>query len=370
MIRVTSEPFGRTPDGREVTAYTLRNATGIAVQVLNYGGLITSLTVPDRSGAFADIVLGYESLHGYLKKSPYFGALVGRCANRLAGGEFVLHGRKYQLPVNDGPNHLHGGHRGFDRVIWEATPSGQAAEVVLVRTSRDGEEGYPGNLSTTVTYTLTDSDQLLVHYQATTDQATPVNLTQHSYFNLAGEGAGDVLGHELTIHADRYTPVNAAQIPTGELAAVDGTPFDFRTPARMGARIHEAHEQLLFGEGYDQNFVLNRNGAGLQPAARVIEPVSGRVLDVATTQPGMQFYSGNRLDGSIVGKRGHVYGRRTGFCLETQHFPDSPNQPEFPSVILDPGSEYSHTTVFAFSVRAPSLCDTPASEIDRPRDCS
>ncbi len=348
MNRVTSEPFGRTPDGREVAAYTLRNATGIAVQVLNYGGLITSLTVPDRSGAFADIVLGYDTLDGYLKHNPYFGAVVGRFANRVAGGQFALRGRRYQLPINDGPNHLHGGPEGFDKVHWAATPSRDTAAVVLFRTSPDGEEGYPGNLSTTVTYTLTDADQLLVHYHAATDQPTPVNLTQHSYFNLAGEGAGDVLGHELTIHADRYTPVTAAQIPTGELAGVEGTPFDFRAPMRIGARIHDAHAQMLFGEGYDQNFVLNRTSPGLQPAARVIDPVSGRVLDVATTQPGMQFYSGNRLDGSIVGKRGHVYGRRSGFCLETQHFPDSPNHPRFPTVILEPGQEYSHTTVFSF----------------------
>ncbi len=348
MSRVTSEPFGRTPDSREVTAYTLRNATGIAVQVLNYGGLITSLTAPDRSGVFADIVLGYKVLDGYLNANPYFGALVGRCANRLAGGRFVLHGRKYQLAVNNGPNHLHGGPGGFDKVMWKATPSRDTAAVALSRVSPDGEEGYPGNLSTTVTYTLTDANQLVLHYHATTDQATPVNLTQHTYFNLAGEGAGDVLGHELTISADRYTPVNAAQIPTGELASVEGTPFDFRTPTLIGARIHDAHEQLLFGEGYDQNFVLNATGAGLEPAARVIEPVSGRVLDVATTQPGMQFYSGNRLDGSIAGKRGHVYGRRSGFCLETQHFPDSPNHPQFPTVILEPDEEYSQTTVFTF----------------------
>jgi len=348
MSRVTSEPFGRTPDSREVTAYTLRNATGIAVQVLNYGGLITSLTVPDRSGVFADIVLGYKVLDGYLNANPYFGALVGRCANRLAGGRFVLHGRKYQLAVNNGPNHLHGGPGGFDKVMWKVTPSRDTAAVALSRVSPDGEEGYPGNLSTTVTYTLTDANQLVLHYHATTDQATPVNLTQHTYFNLAGEGAGDVLGHELTISADRYTPVNAAQIPTGELASVEGTPFDFRTPTLIGARIHDAHEQLLFGEGYDQNFVLNATGAGLEPAARVIEPVSGRVLDVATTQPGMQFYSGNRLDGSIAGKRGHVYGRRSGFCLETQHFPDSPNHPQFPTVILEPDEEYSQTTVITF----------------------
>ena len=346
------EPFGRTPDGREVTACTLRNAPGTEVRVLTYGCVITSLRVPDRSGALADVVLGYDTLEGYLKLNPYFGAVVGRCANRVAGGQFTLRGRTYQLPVNDGPNHLHGGPGGFDKLLWAATPSRDTAAVGLFRTSPDGEEGYPGNLSTTITYTLTDADQLLVHYHATTDQPTPVNLTQHSYFNLAGEGAGDVLGHELTIHAERYTPVNATQIPTGELAGVEGTPFDFRTPIRIGARIHDPHGQLLVGDGYDQNFVLNRTGLGLQPAARVTEPRSGRVLDVATTQPGMQFYSANRLDGSIVGKRGHVYGRRSGFCLETQHFPDSPNHPAFPSVILNPGDEYSHTTVFTFSVHA------------------
>lgn len=332
--------------------YTLTNANGIELEVLSYGGLITSLKVPDRSGALADIVLGYDALDGYLTRTPYFGALVGRCGNRIAKGQFVLHGKEYLLAVNNGVNHLHGGIKGFDKVVWSVTPLPGAVGVALTRTSPDGEEGYPGNLAATVSYTLTDANELVIEYRATTDGATPVNMTQHSYFNLAGEGAGDVLAHGLTINADRYTPVDASQIPTGELASVEATPFDFRKPVLMGERIHDSHVQLKFGEGYDQNFVLNRIGAGLQHAARVVEPASGRTLDVATTQPGIQFYSGNRLDGSITGKRGHVYGRRSGFCLETQHFPDSPNRPGFPSIILEPGQEYAETTVFTFGVMA------------------
>jgi aldose 1-epimerase len=351
MTRVTTVPFGQTRDGVDVTAYTLTNANGIELQVLSYGGLITSLKVPDRAGALGDVVLGYDALEGYLIKNPFFGALVGRCANRLARGRFTLHGTTYELATNNGANHLHGGTRGFDKVVWHVTPSSDG--VTLTRTSPDGEEGYPGNLTATVTYRLTSSNELVIDYRATTDKATPVNLTQHSYFNLAGEGCGDVLAHELAINADRYTPVDATQIPTGGYAPVEGTPFDFRKAVRIGDRIHDTHEQLKVGGGYDQNFVLNRTGSGLQHAARVVEPSSGRTLDVATTQPGIQFYSGNRLDGTITGKRGHVYGPRSGFCLETQHFPDSPNHPEFPSVILEPGHEYSETTTFTFGVTAP-----------------
>ena len=351
MTRVTSAPFGRTTDGVEVTVHTLTNANGLELRVLSYGGLITSLKVPDRAGRFADVVLGYDALEGYLARNPFFGALVGRFANRLAKGRFVLHGTTYELATNNGVNHLHGGTRGFDKVVWNVTQPPDGAGVTLTRTSPDGEEGYPGNLTATVTYRLTGSNELVIDYRATTDKATPVNLTQHSYFNLAGEGSGDILDHELAIDADRYTPVDATQIPTGELAPVERTPFDFRTPVRIGDRIHDSHPQLTIGEGYDQNFVLNRRGSGLQHAARVVEPASGRTLDVATTQPGMQFYSGNRLDGSITGKGGHVYGRRSGFCLETQHFPDSPNRPEFPSVILEPWQEYSETTTFTFGVQ-------------------
>jgi aldose 1-epimerase len=336
----------------DVTAYTLTNANGVEMKVVSYGGLITSLKVPDRTGAFADVVLGYDALDAYLVRNPYFGALIGRCANRLAKGRFVLHGATYELATNNGVNHLHGGRRGFDKVVWDVSPSAEGAAVTLTRMSPDGEEGYPGNLSVTVTYRLTSSNEVVIDYRATTDKATPVNLTQHSYFNLAGEGSGDILDHELVINAVRYTPVDASQIPTGEYAPVEGTPLDFRTPVRIGNRIYESHQQLTFGEGYDQNFVLNKIGSGLQHAARVVDAASGRTLDVATTQPGMQFYSGNRLDGTITGKRGHVYGRRSGFCLETQHFPDSPNHPEFPSVILEPGHEYSETTVFTFGVTA------------------
>ncbi|MEO8078023.1 MAG: aldose epimerase family protein [Acidobacteriota bacterium] len=347
---VTGAAFGKTADGKPVTLYTLTNANGVELRAMTYGAIITSLKTPDRAGVMSDIVLGFDTLDGYLKASPYFGAVVGRYGNRIAKGQFTLDGKAYTLAKNNGPNHLHGGVKGFDKLIWDAVPSSQAAAVTFSRTSTDGEEGYPGNVKAQVTYTLTDKNELVIDYRATTDKATPINLTQHSYFNLAGEGSGDILGHELTIHADRFTPVDATLIPTGQLAPVQGTPLDFRTATTIGARIDAKHDQLVNGKGYDHNWVLNKSGQGLQPAARVVEPKSGRTLDVATTEPGLQFYSGNFLDGTTTGKSGHVYQQRTGLCLETQHFPDSPNQPAFPSTILRPGQVYSARTVFTFGV--------------------
>ncbi len=351
---LTQTPFGTTADGEAVTMYTLTRAGGMEVRLLNYGGIITSLKVPDRNGRLEDVVLGFDTLAPYLERHPYFGALIGRYGNRIAGGQFTLDGTTYTLAQNDGPNHLHGGLKGFDRVVWQAEPFEEPGRVgvVLTYTSPDGEEGYPGTLRAKVTYTLTDDDELIVDYEATTDKATPVNLTQHTYFNLAGHGSGDVLDHELTIHADHYLPVDSTLIPTGERRPVAGTPFDFRRPTPIGARIEADDPQLHWGPGgYDHTFVLNRTGDGLEPAARVYEPTSGRVLEVRTTEPGVQFYSGNFLDGSLVGKGGAVYARHAGFCLETQHFPNSPNQPDFPSTILRPGETYTSRTVFAFSVQ-------------------
>jgi aldose 1-epimerase len=347
---VTSVRFGTMADGTAVDAYTLKNAAGMEVTAIAYGGIITSLKVPDRNGTPGDIVLGFDRLEGYLRGHPYFGAIVGRYGNRIGGATFALDGQTYTLAKNNGPNHLHGGVKGFDKVLWKMAAIAGRNAIELTRTSPDGEEGYPGNLAMKVTYTLTDRNELIVDYEATTDKATPVNLTQHSYFNLAGEGSGDILGHELTIHADRYTPVDGTLIPTGEIAAVEGTPFDFRQSTPIGARIDAAHPQLKAGGGYDHNWVLNRSGEGIQLAARVVEPKSGRTLEVRTLEPGIQFYAGNFLDGSITGKGGHVYGHRTGFCLETQHYPDSPNKPAFPSTILQPGQQYTTRTVFTFGV--------------------
>ena len=346
---VTHAPFGKTADGTAVEAYTLTNANGIEVKAISYGCIITSIKTPDRTGKLADIVLGYDTLDGYLKDSPYFGAVVGRYGNRIAKGQFTLDGKTYKLATNNGPNHLHGGNKGFDKVVWNVAEKSSAdgVGVVFTRISPDGEEGYPGNLQVTVTYTLTDRNELVVDYHAGTDKATPVNLTQHSYFNLAADD-GDILGHQLTIDADRYTPVDETLIPTGELPSVAGTPFDFRKPTAIGARINADNAQLKNGNGYDHNWVLNRTGSGLQHAVRVLEPKSGRVIDVATTEPGVQFYTGNFLDGSIKGKGGRVYKQRSGFCLETQHYPDSPNHPNFPSTILRPGQTYSSKTVFTF----------------------
>jgi aldose 1-epimerase len=299
-----------------------------------------------------DVVLGYETLDGYLRATPYFGAIIGRYANRIGGARFTLDGRTYRLAANNGSNHLHGGLRGFDKVVWHAEPfrSDSGLGVTLTYVSPDSEEGYPGRLEATVTYTWTDDDRLIMDYVATSDQATPVNLTQHSYFNLAAEAAGTVLDHVLQLDADAFTPVDSTLIPTGEIAPVAGTPFDFTTPSAIGARIDAGDQQIRFGRGYDHNFVLRRSGPGLVHAARVSEPTSGRALDVWTTEPGLQFYSGNFLDGSITGKGGRIYARRSGLCLETQHYPDSPNHREFPSTILRPGEEYRSRTVFAFSV--------------------
>jgi aldose 1-epimerase len=349
---VTQAVFGKTPAGETIDIFTLVNAHGVEMRVISYGGILTSLKVPDRNGRVDDIVLGFDSLDGYVKNPPYFGAIVGRYGNRIAKGRFRLDGKTYALATNNGPNHLHGGIKGFDKVVWRGEPfkNGGAAGVVFTHTSPDGDEGYPGALSMRVTYTLNDRDEVVIDYEATTDMATPVNLTHHSYFNLAGDGSRDVLDHVLTLDAGRYTPVDANLIPTGEIASVEGTPFDFRKPAPIGGRIGQDDPQLKKGNGYDHNFVLALTGNGLVHAAHVMEPTTGRVLDVSTTEPGVQFYTGNFLDGSLTGKSGHVYKQRYGFCLETQHFPDSPNQPGFPSTILRPGQTYHSKTVYAFSV--------------------
>jgi aldose 1-epimerase len=341
-----------TVDGRAIEQFTLTNKNGIEVNAINYGGIITTLTTPDRNGALGDIVLGFDSLDGYLGGHPFFGAIIGRYGNRIAKGRFTIDGTEYKLATNNGPNHLHGGVKGFDKRVWAADilpPASGQSSVAFSYTSDDGEEGYPGRLVVEVTYTLNDKNELVLEYLARTSKPTHVNLTQHTYFNLAG--AGDILGHELTIDADRFTPVDATLIPTGELAPVEGTPFDFRTSTAIGARIDAPHPQIKVGPGYDHNWVLNRQGAGLQHAARVVEPKSGRTLDVSTTEPGMQFYAGNFLDGKLIGKGGQSYGRRSGFCLETQHYPDTPNQKNFPTTLLKPGEEYNTRTVFTFGVQ-------------------
>jgi aldose 1-epimerase len=350
---VAREPFGETGDGRRVDAYTITNARGLELRAVTYGGVILSLRTPDRAGRLDDIVLGFDSLDDYVGDSPYFGAIVGRYGNRIAGGRFVLGGTTYQLATNDGAHHLHGGRRGFDKVVWDAEPfdGPRRAGIVLSYTSPDGDEGYPGTLAVRVTYALTDDNELVVDYYATTNHPTHVNLTQHTYFNLAGDGTRDVLDHEVTLFAARYTPVDVTLIPTGEIALVEGTPLDFRTPTAIGARIDQPHPQLRNGLGYDHNFVLDRDGAAFTRAARVTEPATGRVLDVHTTEPGLQLYSGNFLghgSAGVRGKSGRVYGPRYGFTLETQHFPDSPNKPHFPSTVLRPGEEYHSRTVFAF----------------------
>lgn len=349
---VTRAPFGTTADGKLVRRFTLTNANGMQVRVITYGAIIQSIRVPGASGRSADVVLGYDSLQGYVDDSPYFGAIVGRYANRIAEGRFTLDGKTYRLATNDGPNHLHGGVRGFDRVLWNGEPfrDGDSVGVALSYVSPDGEEGYPGTLNVQVIYTLTPDNQIVVDYRASATKPTPVNLSQHSYFNLAGAGSGDILDHVFTIDADSYTPVDSTLIPTGEIAPVAGTPFDFRQPTPVGARIGQNDTQLRYGRGYDHNWVLSRHGPGLIHAAHVLDPKSGRTLDVFTDQPGLQFYSGNFLDGSIDGKGGLTYAHRGAFCLETQHFPDSPNHANFPSTILRPGGEYRSRTIFGFGI--------------------
>ncbi len=349
---VKKEVFGTTPDGKAVELYTLTNSHGIEVRVMNYGGIVVSVKTPDKSGHFADITLGFDTFAGYLANSPYFGALVGRYGNRIANGKFTLDGKQYTLAKNNGPNALHGGLKGFDKVLWQAESfqKGTEAGVILKYTSADGEEGYPGNLHTTVTYTLDDKDAFTIDYHATTDKDTPINLTNHTYFNLAGEGSGSFLGEELMLNADHFTPVDATLIPTGKIASVKGTPFDFLKPTVVGSRINDKDEQMVLGGGYDHNFVINHHGPGLALAARVYDPASGRVLEVDTTQPGVQFYTANFLDG-VHGKHSHTYNKRDALCLETQHYPDSPNQPSFPSAILKPGQTYHEVTVWKFSTR-------------------
>ncbi len=349
---VSRAAFAKTPDGEDVDVFTLTNAPGLEARIISYGGIVISLRVPDRDGKFDDIALGYNNLDGYLKSTPYFGAIIGRYGNRIAKGQFTLDGSLYKLATNNGPNHLHGGVKGFDKVVWKGEPfkNAEGVGVVLTRDSPDGEEGYPGTLKSRVTYTLNDKNELAVDYLASTDKPTVINLTHHTYFNLAGEGKRDVLDHQMMINADRYTPIDATSIPTGTLESVEGTPFDFRNPTAIGSRINQNDPQLVNGKGYDHNFVINRQGNGLVRAARVVEPSTGRVLEVSTTEPGIQFYSGNFLDGTITGKSGKPYLQRFGFCLEPQHFPDSPNHSTFPSAILRPGEEYRSRTVFAFGV--------------------
>ena len=349
---VTRASFGSMPDGTAVDAFTLTNADGASVTAISYGAIITSLKVPDRHGKLDDVVLGYDTLDGYLKGGAYFGAVIGRYGNRTGGAQFTLDGQTYKLAANNGPNSLHGGLKGFDKVVWKGEPferDGDAG-VVFTYTSPDGDEGFPGTLNVTVTYTLTSKNELAIDYEATTDKPTVVNLTQHSYFNLGGDGSGDVLSHELYINADRYSAVDKDLIPLGAPVSVEGTPFDFRTATPIGARIDADDDQIRIGSGYDHNFVLDRQGSGAELAARVVEPKTGRVMEVLTTEPGVQLYTANHMNGE-PGKAGHVYGKRNAFCLETQHFPDSPNKPEFPSTTLRPGETYRSRTVYAFGVQ-------------------
>lgn len=343
-MSIKKEFFGKTRDGEKVDLYTLTNRNNMVVKITNYGAIVTSILVPDKKGEIADVVLGFDTLGGYLGEHPYFGAVVGRYGNRIARGTFTLDGVTYKLATNNGSHHLHGGIKGYDKVVWLAEEVTKENEVgiKLSYLSKDGEEGYPGNLSVTAIYTLTENNELQIDYTAETDKATPVNLTHHSYFNLEGAGSGDIQGHKLTIHADRYTDVDEELIPTGEIKSVENTPLDFRKPAVIGARIKDVKG------GYDHNYILNNSDGSMRPAASVTAPGPGRVMDVFTTEPAIQFYSGNFLDGSNKGKMGRAYYKHYGFCLETQHFPDSPNHPAFPSTILKPGEKYRHRTIYKF----------------------
>lgn len=349
-MKIKKRPFGMV-DGKPADLFVLENSNHLEMKVTNYGGIVVSLVVPDRDGNMDDIVLGYNQLEAYVKHNPYFGAIIGRYGNRIGNAQFTLEGQKYTLAKNDGENNLHGGIKGFDKVVWDAKPvmDDDYVGLILKYLSKDGEEGFPGNLDVTVKYILNNDNEFRIDYRATTDKTTIVNLTNHSYFNLAGEGSGDILGHEVVINAERFTPVDETLIPTGELAPVEGTPMDFRIPTAIGARIDADYEQLKIGKGYDHNFVLNKDQEGAMTlAATAYEPASGRFMEVFTTEPGMQFYTGNFLNG-MIGKSGKPYNFRNAFCFETQHFPDSPNKPEFPSVVLRPGEEYKTTTIYKFS---------------------
>ncbi len=351
MTRIVKTTFGTLPDGQTADYYTLRNKNGMEIKITNYGGIITHLMAPDKNGTFEDVVLGYDSLGGYLKASPYFGALVGRYGNRIGKAKFTLEGKTYSLLANNGPNSLHGGKVGFDKVIWKAELIDNDSALKLSYISKDGEEGFPGTLNTEVVYRLTDNNELEIEYTATTDKPTIVNLTNHTYFNLTG-GKRDILGHQVSIYADKFVPVDNTLIPTGSLQDVKGTPFDFLQPTEIGSRIDDPKdEQIKFGGGYDHCWVLNESGDSLRLASTAYEPTSGRYMETFTTEPGVQFYTGNFLNGSITGKNGVVYGKRSGFCFETEHFPDSPNQPSFPSVVLRPGETYKTKTVYKFSTK-------------------
>lgn len=343
--------FGKMPDGQVVHLYTLTNSHGMQVGLINYGARIASVVVPDRNGHMADVVLGYDNLEGYLsEKDPFFGATVGRYANRIADGKFKLDGVEYKLPINDGPNTLHGGPQGFDKKVWTAHElPGAAPAVEMTYFSKNGEMGFPGDMHVKVVFTLENDNALRLDYTATTDKNTVINLTNHSYFNLDGAGSGTILDEVAMINADEFTPVNSTEIPLGNLQSVAGTPFDFRKPTPIGARINEHNQQLEYAHGYDDNWIINRKGSGLALAARVMDPKSGRVIECETTEPGVQFYTANFLDGTIRGKGGKVYGFRSAFTLETQHYPDSPNRPNFPSTELKPGEAFHQTTIFKFS---------------------
>jgi aldose 1-epimerase len=342
--------FGKMTDGQAIDLYTLTNRDGMIVKITNYGGRIVSIIVPDRQGKMADVVLGFDNLEGYLGNNPFFGALIGRYANRIANAEFTLDGKVYHLPANDRNNSLHGGPNGFDKQVWEAQELGSAPPVLeLTYLSKDGEAGYPGDLSVKVVYTLDDNNGLKIDYTATTDKDTVLNLTNHSYFNLAGQGNGNILNQEIMINADHFTPIGPTLIPTGKIESVAGTPLDFRKLTPIGSRIQDNFQELKYAKGYDFNYVLNRKGPGMVLAARAVDPGSGRTLEVSTTQPGMQFYTGNNLDGTIRGKGGKAYEHWGAFCLETQHYPDSPHHPNFPTTELKPGQTFHETTVFKFS---------------------
>jgi aldose 1-epimerase len=345
--------YGKLPDGREVYQFTLHNKSGMKVEIINFGAIVRSISVPDRNGKFEDVILGYDSLSGYVNDNSYQGAIVGRYGNRIGKGKFKLDGNEFQLTINDGENHLHGGKIGFHKVLWDAKVVSDTGEPALALTyvSPNGEEGYPGNVTLTVTYTLTNKNELRIDYKGTTDKPTILNPTHHSYFNLTGNPTKTILDHQLMIDAETFTPVDKGLITTGEKKSVDKTPMDFRTPFAIGARINDKYEQLTFGKGYDHNWVLRNYDGKVNKAVELYEPVSGRLMSIYTDQPGMQFYSGNFLDGSIKGKNGINYQYRTGLCLEAQCFPDSPNKPEFPSVTLRPGQEYKQTTIYQFSTK-------------------